>query len=144
MDAYSGTPLPRKLGIKPDTAVRLLGAPDDFESLLTETGAGAAGDPGRPILTRQSRDPAELVMLFVQSRAELRKKLPAAERAMAEGGSMWIAWPKKASAIKTDVSETEVRAAGLAAGLVDFKICAIDNTWSGLRFSRRKPAPKAS
>ena len=77
-------------------------------------------------------------MLFVKTQRDLDNRLAAADRAMADGGTVWIAWPKKASGVVTDVTQTDVRRKGLANGLVDFKICAIDETWSGLRFSRRR------
>jgi len=131
MDAYSGTPLPKKLGIKPGAAVLLVGAPDGFEESIQLDGIS-------PRIRRQARGTADLVMLFAKSEADLKKRLPSAKRAMVEGGGLWICWPKKASAITTDISERVVRETGLAAGLVDFKICAVDNTWSGLKFSRRK------
>lgn len=134
MDAYSGTPLPKKLGVKPGINVLLISAPQDFEAQLL---TGAA-EP--PIIRRQARSAAnsDLIVLFVKSEADLHKRLPIAKRAMRDGGSIWIAWPKKTSGVKTDLSEQVVRTTGLASGLVDYKICAIDNIWSGLRFARQK------
>lgn len=131
MDAYSGTPLPKKLGIKSGFAVGLLDAPDDFETLL--------GDLPSDVRTRRdARSKADLLIVFAASRSQLLRRLPQAERAMKDGGSIWMAWPKKTSGLATDVSEAWVRATGLSRGLVDYKICAIDDTWSGLRFTRRK------
>jgi len=78
------------------------------------------------------------MVLFTRSRADLDRRLLAAIRAMRDGGGLWIAWPKKASGQSTDVSETVVRSVGLAAGWVDYKIAAIDATWSGLKFARRR------
>lgn len=127
---YSGTPLPRKLGIKPGAKVLLLRAPKDFETAL-----GAL--PPDVQLRRAARGTGEVVLLFAPSIAALEQQFGAAERALATGGRLWIAWPKKASGVRTDVTEPQVRAFGLARGLVDYKICAIDATWSGLCFARR-------
>jgi len=126
---YSGTPLPRKLGIKAGTAVRLIGAPDDFAATLGELPEGAS------LVTRGQ---APVVVAFLRSRRELAARFPRATAAAEDGGRVWLAWPKKASGVATDVTETHVRAHGLENGWVDFKICAIDATWSGLAFARRK------
>ena len=128
---YSGTPLPRKLGIGPGTCLRLVGAPDGFESILGELPEGAK-------VARRGREDAALWMWFVRTRADLEREIVR----MAGGftaGALWIAWPKKTSTLASDVSESEVRAAGLAHGLVDYKICAVDSTWSALKFARRRP-----
>ena len=130
LEGYSGTPLPKKLGIKADGEVALVGAPRGFRALLGDLPEGARVRTviaGRPDVT----------IWFVRSAAELRRGM-AALAARAGDRRLWIAWPKKASALAADVSEREVRAAGLAVGLVDFKISAIDATWSGLLFTRRK------
>lgn len=132
MDAYSGRPLVKKLGITAGSVTALLGAPEDFESKL-------AGLPERARLTRQARG-AHLLLLFVNSQADLERRISAAMRAMGESGRLWIIWPKKGSALASDLTEKTVRATGLAAGLVDFKICAVDDTWSGLLFTRRRAA----
>lgn len=129
---YSGTPLPRKLGIRAGSRVVLLGAPEGFADVV-----GALPEGAR--LARGGR--GDVVVLFVRTRADLERRLPAGRRATAEGGRLWIAWPKKASGVATDVSEGVVRAAGLAGGLVDYKIAAIDPTWSGLCFARRSRSP---
>ena len=131
MAGYSGTPLPRKLGIKPGIAVALLGAPEDFENRLEPLPAGAA-------VRRDLRRPADLLLLFAKSRADLERRFYPALRAMADRGAMWIAWPKKTSGLASDLSEPLIRALGLEAGLVDYKVCAIDATWSGLLFTRKK------
>lgn len=128
---YSGTPLPKKLGIKAGQTVLLLGAPDGFESTL-----GSLPEDVR--LVSRSARPVELVILFAKSRADLAKCFPASVKAMAEGGGLWISWPKKASGVLTDLTENDVRGTGLKSGLVDYKICAIDETWSGLKFARRR------
>jgi CheY-like chemotaxis protein len=130
MAAYSGTPLPRKLGIKEGAAVGLLGAPDGFERTLGEI-------PGSATLQREPRSPCDLVVWFVRGRRDLERGLERATR-LTGGGGLWIAWPKRASGVETDVTQTLVRERGLAAGLVDYKIAAIDATWSGLKFTRRR------
>jgi hypothetical protein len=132
-DSYSGTPLPKKLGINAGAAVALLGAPKDFERTLGEL-------PAQVSLQHQARGQASVILLFVTSQAKLEKRFAAAARSMSEGGRLWIVWPKKASGVPTDLSEDAVRHFGLSAGLVDFKISAIDATWSGLCFARRRRA----
>ncbi len=131
MAAYSGTKLPKKLGIRTGSVVALLGAPAGFRETLGEL-------PADVTLRRQARGTADLVMLFAKSRADLNRRLATATRTVADRGSLWIAGPKKASGVTSDLDQQLVRKTGLAAGLVDFKICAIDETWSGLRFSRRQ------
>jgi len=125
---YSGTPLAKKLMIKEGATVALVGAPEGFETTLGEL-------PPDVALRRDRWGRPDTAIWFVLSRAEL-------ERGVARMGELaprglWIAWPKKTSGVETDVGEAAVRATGLASGLVDHKICAIDATWSGLRFIRR-------
>lgn len=129
---YSGTPLPRKLGIGPDTSVILVGAPEGFERMLGRL-------PGGVRLRRQARGRGERVLWFPRSKEDLDSRLNRVAGLLAEKGGLWIAWPKKASGVETDLSQTVVRGTGLAAGLVDYKICALDETWSALLFARRKP-----
>lgn len=131
MDACSKTPLAKKLGIKDGVAVGLLGAPQDFESQLGDV-------VERVTIRRQARGTADVVVLFCKSIAELERKFAAAARMTAERGRIWLAWPKKASGMSTDVTQTDVRAYGLDRNWVDFKIAAIDGTWSGLCFARRR------
>lgn len=130
MGSYSKQPLPQKLGLKPGQVVILAGAPTEFESQL-----GAVVN--ELTLRKTLRGTADVIMLFCQSRAELIRRLPAAQKALAEGGRLWIAWPKQASGVASDLTQAAVRKSGLDAKLVDFKICAIDATWSGLCFARR-------
>ena len=127
---YSGTPLPRKLGIKPGSTVALIGAPADFAGTLGGLPPGASLRPS-------GCGKRDLTICFVGAQRDLARRLPGLVKA-AEQGHVWIAWPKKASGVKTDLTQTHVRRAGLERGLVDFKICAIDGTWSGLCFARRK------
>jgi hypothetical protein len=137
MAGYSGTPLVKKLGIKPDSLVALLGAPSDFERQLT-------GLPDGVRFSTRAAGAPELVIWFATSRRHLDgraadvARLVVAGRAGRAGGGLWIAWPKKASGVTTDLTEDIVRRAGLAHGLVDYKVCAIDATWSGLKFARRR------
>jgi hypothetical protein len=127
---YSGTPLPKKLGIKEGSVVALLGAPRGFRKNLGKLPAGAK------LLAGAKRD-CTLTLWFTRSRADLVRDLRKAV-ALAAQGTVWIIWPKQASGVATDLKEGVVRKAGLAAGPVDFKVCAVDATWSGLAFARRK------
>jgi CheY-like chemotaxis protein len=131
MAGYSGTPLVKKLGIKPQSVVAMLGAPEAFEKKLGPLPEGAC-------LQRHGRSLANLVLLFAKSRADLERRLPSAARAVAGGGGLWIAWRKKAGGIPTGLTQNDVRTLGLSAGWVDYKICAFDETWSGLLFARRR------
>lgn len=128
-EAYAGTPLPQKLGVKSGSTVNLIGAPDGFEETLGELPDGA-------VLRHEDPSPGGLTLWFVRSRREL-VDLIGEMGAFAEGGRLWILWRKKASGIASDLSQTVVRKIGLDSGLVDFKICSVDASWSGLRFSRR-------
>jgi CheY-like chemotaxis protein len=132
MAGYSGTPLPKKLGIRPGSVVALLGTPEGFgTSTLRPLPEGA-------VVRRDVRSPFDVGLLFVRSKAQLARRFPPALKAMGDPGALWIVWPKKASGVRTDLDEKAVRAFGLARGLVDYKIAAIDATWSGLCFARRK------
>ncbi len=132
MAGYSGTPLPRKLGIKRGSAVALLGAPGGFEQeALGRLPEGA-------VVRGDTRSAFNVGLLFARSKADLARRFPAAAQAMGEPGALWIVWPKKPSGLQTDLDGNVVRAFGLARGLVDYKIAAIDATWSGLCFARRR------
>jgi CheY-like chemotaxis protein len=132
MAGYSGTPLPKKLGIKAGRVVALLGAPPGFEKILGEL-------PEKVKFKKQARGSADLILLFVKSQANLNRRFPAATRMLVDRGRIWIIWPKRASGVASDLTQNVVRAFGLDRGLVDFKISAIDPTWSGLCFTRRQP-----
>lgn len=127
---YSNTPLPKKLGIKAGYAVALVGAPDGFEAKLGKV-------PDRVVFRGSLRGRCDLVIWFARSRAEVEKRVERLGQVAGQGG-LWIAWPKKTSGVKSDLSEPEVRRLGLAVGLVDYKIAAIDEVWSGLRFAKRR------
>ena len=134
-NGYSGAPLPKKLGIKAHSAVCLIDAPQDFEKTLGGLPQGVSLSKGTEDL---EKDRCDLIIWFVTSRKELEKRMRVIRERVGKGG-IWIAWPKKASGISSDLSQTVVREVGFASGLVDFKICSIDKTWSGLRFSLRTP-----
>jgi hypothetical protein len=127
---YSGTPLPRKLGIKPEARLGLIGAPPGFEAVLGELPPGVS-------VRRRLQGSFEVIVAFFVARAELDRRLPACRDALTPAGGLWLAWPKHSSGVATDLGEGMVRDLGLAAGLVDNKVCAIDATWSGLRFVYR-------
>ncbi len=127
---YSGTPLAKKLGIKTDSTVALVDAPDNFASTLVEL------SPEVSLVAGVNTD-AQVTFWFIRSLADLKDGIKNMAASSADG-RLWICWPKKASGIATDVTQNEVRNRGLATGIVDFKICAIDSTWSGLCFTRRK------
>jgi hypothetical protein len=129
MAGYSGTPLPKKLGIKPGSRVAVLRAPPEAANITDEIGAEAI------VATRLSgREPFGVILLFCRTRQDLDTGFSKARERLAENGGLWVAWPKKASGVATDLNEGLIRGVGLAAGLVDNKICAVDETWSGLRF----------
>jgi hypothetical protein len=128
---YSGTPLVKKLGIKPGSSLALIGAPDDFEKLLK-------GLPKDVKLTRGGSAAADLVIWWPASVRDLASRISKVEKRIAAGGSIWISWPKKASGVKSDLTENALRDAALPIGLVDYKVCAISEIWSGLKFARRK------
>jgi CheY-like chemotaxis protein len=129
--AFTASPLPKKLNIKPHSTVFLIGAPDLFERRLDPLPEGVAVVPA-------AKKKAQLVLLFAASLRELEMRFPAAERALAPAGGIWIIWPKKASGARTDLDGNLVRRYGMDAGYVDYKICAVDETWSGHLFALRK------
>ena len=125
---YSGTPLWQKLGLKPGMRLFALEAPQNLDALLT----------GAPDLERLTRAAAfDCALAFAKTQGAVTTMLARLEPKMPDGGLIWIAWPKKTSGVSTDLDEEVVRRIGLAAKLVDVKVCAIDATWSGLKFVRR-------
>ena len=129
---YSGTPLAKKLGIKPGHRVLLLGAPEDYRSWL---GAGAEGVA---FVEEAAPATADVAHLFAPGIEQLRAGLSSGRAAIKADGAVWISWPKKAAKVATDVTEAAVREAGLATDLVDVKVCAVTHVWSGLKFVVRK------
>lgn len=131
MPGYSGTPLTRKLGIKPNEHVIALRAPANYAQLLEDLPEGA---------TIHSRLPAKstFVHLFVTDRAELEKRLKELRGKLADTGSLWVSWPKKAARMNTDVTEDVIREVALPLGFVDVKVCAVDDVWSGLKLVIRR------
>jgi hypothetical protein len=123
---YSGTPLDRKLGIKPGHRVALFGAPSGFED-------GTLALPESVSVQRRAGGKADVIVSFHTKRAELARRLPALRAMMEPAAGLWIAWPKRAAKLATDMTEDVVREIALPTGLVDNKVCAIDATWSGLR-----------
>ena len=128
---YSGTPLPKKLGIKAHSTIALVGAPRDFETTLGPL-------PDAVTLRRQARGRPDMVVWFTKSKKDLDSRLEKMGSLAGRDG-LWIVWPKKKSGVGTDLSQTVVRKAGLDSGLVDYKVCSVDETWTGLKFTQRKP-----
>lgn len=127
---YSGTPLPKKLGIKEGHSVIFIGAPPNFDAILGALSSDLT-------VKKQLRAPLDVIGFFTDRRSELLARLPKLKAALAINGGLWVAWPKKASAAATDLSLSVVQSDGLQTGLVDNKGIAIDETWSGLRFVYR-------
>jgi hypothetical protein len=127
MPGYSGTPLAKKLGIKADFRAALLHLPEEVKAELGD----ALAQCSQPRLTGGNLD---FIFLFVKSIASLQRALFPSAKALAPAGMLWISWPKKSSGIATDLSEDVIRGMGLDAGLVDIKVCAVTEVWSGLKF----------
>jgi hypothetical protein len=125
---YSGTPLVAKLGIKTGARVQLVRAPAGFNETLGDLPSG---------LRKIATGTLDFALLFVRKKSDLVNRFPRLRDRLESNGMLWVAWPKKTSGVDTDLSEGIVRGIGLDAGLVDVKVCAIDNTWSGLKFVRR-------
>jgi len=127
MAGYSGTPLPKKLGIKEQFRVALLDMPADVRAELKEALASCR-------IAKDGRGPLDFAMIFVKSAAELKKQFRKVSQQLAPTGMLWVSWPKKSSGVATDLDENKVRQIGLDTGLVDVKVCAVDEIWSGLKF----------
>jgi DUF3052 family protein len=132
---YSSKPLCEKLGIKPGMEVAALGAPASFRALLAPLPPGVT-------FARAPQRGAPFIHLFAKSRLELAEQLVMYRKTMAQDGSLWVSWPKKASKVKTDITEDVVRELAFPLGLVDVKVCAVDETWSGLKLVIRTSARK--
>jgi hypothetical protein len=142
MPGYSGTPLPKKLGIKPGLRVHLFHAPAEVRAELSAAVKNCE-------LEHDGGGTLDFAMVFTKSQAELSTEFKRVSRILAPAGMLWVSWPKKSSGVATDLNENVVRDIGLAEGLVDVKVCAVTEVWSGLKFVRRikdranAPSPRA-
>jgi hypothetical protein len=131
MAGYWGTPLPQKLGIKPGLTVVTINAPTNYRELLGTIPEGV-------IFSDRLKPGSNFVHVFTKKRSELERKLSVLREKIADAGTVWISWPKKSSRVPTDVTEDVVRDVALPLGFVDVKVCAIDETWSGLKLMVRR------
>ncbi len=127
---YSHRTLVQKLGIPAGERIAILGAPPGYDRTLGRLPAGVT-------VGRSARGPLRFIQYFATRRRTLAARMPTLVRNLADAGALWISWPKRASGVETDLTEDAVRAEALAAGLVDVKVCAVDETWSGLKLMRR-------
>jgi len=127
---YSGTPLAKKLGLRPDMRVVFLGTPDNYPSLVGPL------PQGTHLLSRAGKD-MDFIQVFTRSVADLERRLPSLRERLAADGMLWVSWPKQTSELASDLTGNDVRRLGLAEGLVDTKVCAVDEDWSGLKFVYR-------
>ena len=130
MAGYSPRPLVAKLGIKPGSRIALLNAPRGYTATLGQLPFGVS-------VTREARGQLSFIQFFTRERHDLEKTLPKLARTLRDDGTIWVSWPKKASGVATDVTEDTVREIALPLGLVDVKVCAVDDVWSGLKLVRR-------
>lgn len=124
---YSGTPLGKKLGLKEGFIIYLVNPPSHYLELLTDL-------PGSLQQSEDPKQPKDFIHFFTKSKVELENKLPKLKLGLRQNGSIWVSWPKKAAKVATDLDGNIVRKLGLSIGLVDVKVCAVDQTWSGLKF----------
>lgn len=137
MAGYSSTPLPQKLGIKPGTIVVAIDPPDNYRKLLEEIPSGV-NFATRPVGN------TKFVHLFVKERRVLGSRLQSLRQKIAEDAAVWVSWPKKSAGVATDITEDVIRAVALPLGFVDIKVCAIDETWSGLKLMIRRENRKSN
>jgi hypothetical protein len=130
MPGYSGTPLPKKLGIKDGFSVCLVAAPSEVTTELKSALAGCK-------IARDGKVPLDFAMIFTKSESELNREFKQVAKQLVPAGMLWVSWPKKSSGVTTDLNDNVVREIGLKAGLVDVKVCAVTDIWSGLKFVRR-------
>jgi len=128
---YSGTPLAKKLGFKPGFRVKVVGAPANYRMMLKPIPDGVT-------LSASLAAPLDLCHVFVRSREALARRLPACRKQIRENGMIWVSWPKKSSGVSSDLSEDVVRELAFPLQLVDIKVCAVDETWSGLKLVIRR------
>ncbi len=130
MPGYSGTPLPKKLGIKDGFRVCVLKVPSDVQAELKSTLSACD-------VVRDGEAPLDVAIFFTTSKADLAREFKRIAKLLAPAGMLWISWPKKSSGVPTDLNENLIREIGIASGLVDVKVCAVTEVWSGLKFVRR-------
>jgi hypothetical protein len=128
---YSGTPLPQKLGIKPGLSLVTINAPTNYRRLLGTIPEGVT-------FSDRLRPESSFIHVFAKKRSELSNRLAVSREQIADTGTVWVSWPKRSSGVPTDVTEDAVRAVALPLGFVDVKVCAIDETWSGLKLMVRR------
>ena len=136
MAGYSGTPLARKLGVRPNERLIALNAPDNYQRLLE-------GLPDGVAVTNRLTANASFVHLFVKQRSDLARQLVMLRTKLDDAGILWVSWPKKAAKVETDITEDTIRDLALPLGFVDVKVCAVDETWSGLKLMVRRENRKA-
>ena len=130
MPGYSGTPLPKKLGIKPGFVAQFVCLPADVQAELRDALTSCE-------ISRDGKSALDFAMVFTKSKLELAKEFKRIAKVLAPAGMLWVSWPKRSSGVASDLDEGVVREIGLAAGLVDVKVCAVTEVWSGLKFVRR-------
>jgi hypothetical protein len=133
MAGYSETPLPQKLGIKPGLTVVTINTPKNYRRLLGTIPEGAT-------FSDRLKPDSSFVHVFIEERRELERRLPVLREKIADAGTVWVSWPKRSAGVPTDVTEDVVRAVALPLGFVDVKVCAIDETWSGLKCCISRPS----
>jgi len=136
MAGYSGTPLPQKLGIKPGLMVVTVNAPANYRRLLGQI-------PDSITFSERLKSGSSFVHLFTSRRSEMQKKMSILRDKISDNGAIWVSWPKKSSGISTDVTEDVIREIALPLGFVDIKVCAVDETWSGLKLMIRRENRKS-
>ena len=136
MTGYSGTPLPQKLGIKPGMILVAIDPPDNYRKLLEPIPSGVN-------FARRPVGKTKFVHLFVKERGGLAKHLQSLRQKIAQDAAIWVSWPKKSSGVPTNITEDVIRAVALPLGLVDVKVCAVDETWSGLKLMIRRENRKS-
>ena len=127
---YSGTPLVKKLGIKENFSIRLVNDPINYLKLLGELPQGV-------IFIHDVKEPADFIHFFALQASILKQQMPLLKKQMKKNGMLWVSWPKRSSGMPSDIDENHIRDFGLSIGLVDVKVCAVDETWSGLKFVYR-------
>ena len=127
MAGYSGTPLPEKLGLKPEFRIAFFQLPGDVKTTLKDSLSACR-------LIKDGRAELDFAMIFIRSQAEMKEQFLKFSRQLAPAGMLWVSWPKKSSGVACDMNENDIRDIGLAIGLVDVKVCAVNDVWSGLKF----------